>query len=104
VCVIKVSKARQPRQTPVLIFISCVNGAYSFIFISVFSYIFIIVVSNRLGIFLPCKMAAVFLLCHKPFHNLRKGIRSMNVHNWKKVAQNRDSWKVVEQAGTLYRL
>jgi len=32
-------------------------------------------------------------------------IRSMNVRNWKKVAQNKDSWKkVVEQARTLYRL
>ena len=32
-------------------------------------------------------------------------IKSMNIHNWKKVAQNRDSWKkVVEQARTLCRL
>jgi hypothetical protein len=32
-------------------------------------------------------------------------IRSMNISNWKKVAQNRDSWKkAVEQARTLYRL
>ena len=32
-------------------------------------------------------------------------INSMNAHKWKKVAQNRDSWKkVVEQARTLYRL
>ena len=32
-------------------------------------------------------------------------IKSINVHNWKKVAQNRESWKkVVEQARTLYRL
>ena len=32
-------------------------------------------------------------------------IKSMKVSNWKKVAQNRDSWKkVVEQARTLYRL
>ena len=31
--------------------------------------------------------------------------KSINIRNWKKVAQNRDSWKkVVEQAGTLYRL
>ena len=30
--------------------------------------------------------------------------KSMNVRNWKKVAQNRDSWKkVVGQARTLYR-
>jgi hypothetical protein len=29
----------------------------------------------------------------------------MNVRNWKKVAQNRDSWKKVdEQARTIYRL
>ena len=32
-------------------------------------------------------------------------IKSTNISNWKKVAQNRDSWKeVVEQARTLYRL
>jgi hypothetical protein len=32
-------------------------------------------------------------------------IKSINVSNWKKVAQNRDSWKkVVEQVSTLYRL
>jgi len=32
-------------------------------------------------------------------------IRSMNVSNWKKVAQDRDSWKkVVEQDRTLHRL
>jgi hypothetical protein len=32
-------------------------------------------------------------------------IKSMNISNWKKVAQNRDSWKkVVEQARNLYRL
>jgi hypothetical protein len=31
-------------------------------------------------------------------------IKNMNVSNWKKVAQNRDSWKkVVKQARTLYR-
>ena len=32
-------------------------------------------------------------------------IRNMSVHNWKKMAQNRDIWKkAVEQARTLYRL
>jgi len=32
-------------------------------------------------------------------------IKSINICNWKKVAQNRDSWKkVVEQARTLCRL
>jgi hypothetical protein len=32
-------------------------------------------------------------------------IKSMNVHNWKKVAQGRERWKkVVEQARTLNRL
>jgi len=32
-------------------------------------------------------------------------IKSMYICNWKKVAQNRDSWKkVVEQARILYRL
>ena len=31
--------------------------------------------------------------------------KSMNVSNWKKVSQNRDSWKeVLEQARTLHRL
>jgi 5-bromo-4-chloroindolyl phosphate hydrolysis protein len=30
-------------------------------------------------------------------------IKSMNICNWKKVAQNRDSWKkAVKQARTLY--
>ena len=37
--------------------------------------------------------------------NVLEDIRNMDVSNWKKVAQNRDSWKiVVEQARTLYRL
>jgi len=32
-------------------------------------------------------------------------IKSINIRNWKELAQNRDCWKkVVEQAGTLYRL
>jgi hypothetical protein len=32
-------------------------------------------------------------------------IKSMNISNWKKLAQNRDSWKkAVEQARILYRL
>ena len=32
-------------------------------------------------------------------------IKSINIRNWKKVAQNRDRWKkVVEQTRTLYRL
>ena len=32
-------------------------------------------------------------------------IKSVNLRILKKIAQNRDSWKkVVEQAGTLYRL
>jgi hypothetical protein len=31
-------------------------------------------------------------------------IKNMNVRNWKKVVQNRDSWKkIVEQARTLNR-
>ena len=37
--------------------------------------------------------------------DILKDIKSINIGNWKKVAQNRDSWKkVVEQARTLYRL
>jgi len=32
-------------------------------------------------------------------------IKSININNWKKVAQNRDRWKkVFEQVRTLYRL
>jgi len=32
-------------------------------------------------------------------------VKNMNVRNWKKVAQNRDSWKKVgEQARTLHKL
>ena len=32
-------------------------------------------------------------------------IKSINISNWEKVAQNRDSWKkVFEQARTSYRL
>jgi len=32
-------------------------------------------------------------------------IKSINICNWKRVAQHRDSWKkVVEQARTLHRL
>jgi len=31
--------------------------------------------------------------------------KSINISNWKKAAQNRDSWKkLVEQTRTLYRL
>jgi len=34
-----------------------------------------------------------------------EGIKSINISNWKKVAQNRVSWKnVVEQVRNLYRL
>ena len=34
-----------------------------------------------------------------------ENIKSINISNWKKVAQNRDSWKnVFEQARILYRL
>ena len=37
--------------------------------------------------------------------DILEDIKNMNVRNWKKVVQNRDSWKkVVEQARTLYRL
>jgi hypothetical protein len=37
--------------------------------------------------------------------NVLGDIRSLNVNNWKKVAQDRDEWKeVVERARTLYRL
>ena len=38
-------------------------------------------------------------------NDVLEDIRNMNEHIWKKVAQNRDSWKkAVEQARTLYRL
>jgi len=34
-----------------------------------------------------------------------EGMKSINLRNWKKIAQNRDLWKkVLEQARTLYRL
>ena len=34
--------------------------------------------------------------------DVSEGIKSINISNWKKVAQNRDSWtKVVEQTRTL---
>ena len=38
-------------------------------------------------------------------NDVLEDIRNMNVRNWKKMAQNRDSWKkAIEQARTLYRL
>jgi hypothetical protein len=52
-------------------------------------------------------------MCKRPFGRLKtrwevdglEDVKSINISNWKKVAQNRDSWKkVVEQARTLYRL
>jgi len=37
--------------------------------------------------------------------NILEDIKNINISNWKKVAQNRDSWKkVVELTRTLYRL
>ena len=41
----------------------------------------------------------------KKTDGILEDIKSINIRNWKKVAQNRDSWKkVVEQARTLHRL
>jgi hypothetical protein len=38
-------------------------------------------------------------------YDVLEDVRSMDVRNWKKVAQNRDSWKMVfERAGILYSL
>ena len=38
-------------------------------------------------------------------NDVLEDVRNMNVANWKKMAQNRDSWKkAIEQARTLYRL
>ena len=38
-------------------------------------------------------------------YDVLEDIQSINIRNWKKVVQKRDSWKkVVEQARTLYRL
>ena len=38
-------------------------------------------------------------------NDVLEDIKNMNVNNWKKIAQNRDSWKkVFEQVRTLYRL
>jgi len=37
--------------------------------------------------------------------DVSEDIKSINIRNWKKVAQNRDDWKkVVERARSLYRL
>ena len=37
--------------------------------------------------------------------DILEDIKSINIRNWKKIAQNKDSWKkVVEQARTLYGL
>ena len=41
----------------------------------------------------------------KRWEDVLEDTKSMNVRNWKNVAQNRDRWKkVVEQARTLNRL
>jgi hypothetical protein len=38
-------------------------------------------------------------------HDGWEDVRSMDIRDWKKVAENRDSWKrVVEQARTSHRL
>ena len=47
------------------------------------------------------------MILGRPRHvkRMKKKLIDINVHNWKKMAQNRDSWKkAVEQARTLYRL
>ena len=53
------------------------------------------------------------LMCKRPIgrpktrweNDVLEDLRKMNVYNWKKMAQNRESWKkAVEQARTLYRL
>jgi len=50
-------------------------------------------------------MIIFILFCTMMQRYILEDIKSMNIHNWKKVAQNRDSWKkVVEQARTLCRL
>jgi len=44
------------------------------------------------------------IILGRPRHvkRMKEAIKSMNVRNWKKVVQNRDSWKkVVEQTRTL---
>ena len=51
-------------------------------------------------------------MCKRPIgrrktreNDVLEDVRNMNVHNWKKMAQNRDSWKkAIEQDRTLYRL
>jgi hypothetical protein len=53
----------------------------------------------------PCLKDKLEDLKHVGKITFWKIIKNMNVRNWKKVAQNRDSWKkVVEQARTLNRL
>jgi vacuolar-type H+-ATPase subunit H len=38
-------------------------------------------------------------------YDVLEDIKSINISNWKKVAQIKENWKkVVEQARTLYRL
>ena len=47
-------------------------------------------------------------MCKRPIgrpKTLWEDIKSINICNWKKVAQNGDSWKkVVEQTRTLYEV
>jgi len=39
------------------------------------------------------------------WEDVLEDMKSINIGNWKKVAENRDSWKkVVEQARALYKL
>ena len=53
----------------------------------------------------PCLKDQLNDLIHIGKMTFGRYIKSRNICNWKKVAQNRDNWKkVVEQARTLHRM
>jgi len=52
----------------------------------------------------PCLKDQLEDLKHVGKMTFWEDIKSINISNWKKVAQNRDSWKkAVEQTRTVYR-
>ena len=66
---------------------------------------FLNVTANTLRDGNPCLKDQLEDLKHVGNIMFLEDIKSINIHNWKKVALNRDSWnKVVQQARTLYRL
>ena len=64
-----------------------------------------IIIFRRLRDGNPCLKGQLEDLKPRWENDVLEDLRNMNVHNGKKMAQNRDSWKkAVEQAKTLYRL